>query len=67
MENHHFIVFATGFALGWLACHLFTSRRRAEDPKKRSRAIPSGTEATRKPRKPKKAPQDAARSLPGIE
>lgn len=70
MENHDFIVFACSFALGWMACHLFSRHRRQDDPKKRRRAIPAGTATPRKPGRPKKAtkePEQGAATLPGLE
>lgn len=66
MATTHFLIITTGFAFGWLACHLFSRNRRQEDTKKRRRAIPAGTENTRKPGRPKKAKQDPAPTLPGV-
>ena len=57
MQPHDFLIFALGLVLGWCLNHFrpYTEKRRT--PRKRSKAIPSGTEATRKAGRPRKAPK----------
>ena len=53
----YLVILAAGFAAGWFAHAL---RERRSTPRKRSRAIPKGTEPKKgpgRPRKPKEAPE----------
>lgn len=51
MQIHDALLFFFGLGLGWVA---EMALRRARKGGKRRRAVPKGTEATRKPRQPRK-------------
>lgn len=57
MQPHDLLIFIIGLAAGAGYVHFrpFTERRKT--PRKRSRAIPVGTDTARKPGRPRKAPK----------
>ena len=57
MQPHDFLIAAVFLALGWCLNHFRPYTEKRKTPRKRSKAIPSGTEATRKAGRPRSAPK----------
>jgi hypothetical protein len=63
MQPHDLITAALFFALGWFGNQL---RERRNNPRKRTRAIPKGTEPKKRPGRPRKA-QEPSKEQPAFD